>query len=342
MNEVSQDPKSYARCLVEAAAWRAQLTELGVESAPDFEAWLAEDECHREAWQQVAGPWDLLGEHATTPELLKMRGDALEWVHSVSRMRSRSSRRGFFFINPRRTAVVAMAATLLVAVVALAFWALNAPTVYRTGPGERRVATLSDGSQIELDSSTEVRIRYSEQARDLWLQRGQARFAVAHGDRRPFSVVAGGQKVVATGTSFDVDMLGSALYVTLLEGHVRVSEQDAQPRTNAHTELDPGQQLVVSQQGEARVVPANIERVLAWQSGQLIFDDEPLATAIERVNRYTVEHLVIADPRVGELRISGVFHTNNVRGFVETLTSYLPVQAEGRPDGIVLRSVPGR
>lgn len=341
MNEVAQDPKPYARCLVEAAAWRAHLTEMGIESAPDFEAWLAADECHREAWEQVAGPWELLGEHASTPELLKMRRDALESIHSASRMRSRSSRRGFFFVDPRRRAVLSMAAAILVVVVGLLFWVLTAPTVYRTGPGERRVATLSDGSQVELDSSTEVRIRYSEQARELWLQRGQARFAVAHGDRRPFSVVAGGQKVVATGTSFDVDMLGSALYVTLLEGHVRVSEQEAQPRANAPRELDPGQQLVVSAQGEARVVPANIERVLAWQSGQMIFDDEPLATAIERVNRYTVEHLVIADSRVGELRISGVFHTNNVRGFVETLTSYLPVRAEARRDAIVLRSVPG-
>ncbi|MEP7244931.1 MAG: FecR domain-containing protein [Gammaproteobacteria bacterium] len=341
MNEVPESPKPHTRCLVEAAAWRANLTEAGLESAPEFELWLAADESHREAWKQLTEPWDLLGEHAMTPEVLKLRSDALKFLHVASRTRSQSSLRGFFRGAQRRRAALSIAAGILVAAVGSLFWALNAPTVYRTGPGDRRVATLMDGSQVELDSSSEVRVRYTKRGRELSLRRGQAKFTVVHDDRRPFSVVAGARKVIATGTSFDIDMLGSALYVTLLEGHVRVLPQGATPHTLAQTELDAGQQLVVSPRGEARVVPASIEHVLAWQSGQIIFDDEPLATAIERVNRYSATPLVLADPQVGALRISGVFHTNNVRGFVDTLTSYLPVQAEKRRGVTVLRAQPG-
>lgn len=340
MNEVSQHPKAYTRCLVEAAAWRAQLAEMELESAPEFESWLAADDEHRDAWEQLSGPWDLLGEHAATPEFVKLRRDALEFAHSASSQRSRAASERFG-VGRRLRVVLPVAAAILVAIAGLLFWALNAPTVYRTGSGERRVATLSDGSQVELDSSSEVRVRYSDQARELWLRKGQARFVVMHGDRRPFEVIVGAQKVIATGTSFDVDTLDSALYVTLLEGHVRVVPANGALRVPPQTELDPGQQLVVTAGGDARVGPANLERVLAWRNGQMVFDDEPLATAIERVNRYAAQPLVLADEKVGEFRISGVFHTNNIRGFVDTLTSYLPVEADRRRDKVVLRAVPG-
>jgi len=330
VNETSPSQKSYKRCLVEAAAWRAHLAEAGLESAPDLEAWLAADEQHRGAWQQLAVPCDLLSARATTPELLKLRRDALEFLHTESRARSQSSARKFLRVVQSRRAVLSIAASVLIAVAGLLYWALNAPAVYRTGYGERRLVTLSDGSQVELDSSSEVRVRYSRQGRELSLRSGQARFVVMRDDRRPFAVVAGGQKVVAIGTAFDVDLLDSTLYVTLIQGRVRVSS----------TQLDAGQQLVIPSRGEARVVPANTERVLAWRSGQMVFDDEPLASAIERVNRYSVDHLVLADSRVAALRVSGVFHTDNVHGFVDAVTSYLPVRAEKRRDGIVLSAQP--
>jgi transmembrane sensor len=72
----------------------------------------------------------------------------------------------------------------------------------------------------------------------------------------------------------------------------------------------------------------------------MVFDDEPLATAVERVNRYSAQPLVLADSQIGKLRISGVFHTNNVPGFVDTLTSYLPIEADRQRDRVVLRSAP--
>jgi ferric-dicitrate binding protein FerR (iron transport regulator) len=41
----------------------------------------------------------------------------------------------------------------------------------------------------------------------------------------------------------------------------------------------------------------------------------------------------VEDERVATLRISGMFHVGDVRGFVSTLTSYLPVKAEEHRDG---------
>jgi len=75
-----------------------------------------------------------------------------------------------------------------------------------------------------------------------------------------------------------------------------------------------------------------------WESRRIIFDDEPLATAVERINRYSSDRLILADERIGALRISGVFRTDDLAGFVDTLTRYLPLQSERRHNAILLRA----
>jgi transmembrane sensor len=58
-----------------------------------------------------------------------------------------------------------------------------------------------------------------------------------------------------------------------------------------------------------------------------MFDDEPLSSVVERVNRYGGTQIVIADPQVGAMKISGVFNAGDALGFVEIVTHYLPVKA---------------
>jgi len=43
--------------------------------------------------------------------------------------------------------------------------------------------------------------------------------------------------------------------------------------------------------------------------------------------------VVIADTRTAELRISGVFHTGDIDGFVSTIAAYLPLRADKMSDG---------
>src|SRR3546814_3966246 len=93
--------------------------------------------------------------------------------------------------------------------------------LYRTVLGERRVVTLADGSTVSLDAASEVRVAYSERARELALVRGQARFDVAHDPRRPFAVQARDQRVVATGTAFNVDR--SEEHTSELQSLMRIS-----------------------------------------------------------------------------------------------------------------------
>jgi len=101
-------------------------------------------------------------------------------------------------------------------------------------------------------------------------------------------------------------------------------------------ELVAGQQLTVSANGSTQIAAANVERTTAWQEGRLVIDNEPLASVILRINRYTTRSLSVGDDGTGALRISGVFDSRDVDGFVSTITHYLPVDAQTTADSIRL------
>jgi transmembrane sensor len=338
------DPANDA-LLEEAAKWLARLHEQSAATTPEFEEWRRASPKHEEAWAHVAAPWRLLVEQAAAPELIALRGAALERARRTARTRWRGQRRSFL-----GTRALAVAAAVLLAIGAGAFYIRELPTIYRTDIGERRLVRLDDGSTIWLDSHSEVAVRQSKYLREVTLVRGQGRFDVAHDVERPFSVQAGDRKVVATGTSFDVDLVGSDVVVTLIEGHVVVLDRHGNNREgNAQgsalpeegVKLEPGERLVASARLSAvtRMAPAvqhvNLARATAWQAGQLEFDNETLAAAVERINRYSRSKISIADPSAAAMRFSGVFKEGETRAFLDTVMQYLSLEESVRADGTV-------
>jgi transmembrane sensor len=341
MSDPTQSQRTDLRAVAvaEAAAWRVHLFEVGVESSMAFEAWLEASPLHREAWEEVQAPWRHIGEQAAAPELIALRRDALT--------RARESARGRVGVRwPRVWAGVVAAGLLLVLGVQ---WTVRQPEVYRTAFGERRVVMLQDGSRVTLDSGTLLRVSLSTDRRALELVEGQARFDVAHDAMRPFVVSARDRRIVALGTAFTVDLLGSGVVVTLLTGRVSVvRESDAGPsglllgRNAKHAEppvsLRPGDQLSAAAEAPVAVRRPDLSRVTAWEQGRLVFDDQPLAVVAEQVTRHARDQSVRADPDVADLRLSGVFEAGDVATFVDTVTRYLPVRADTGEDAeVVLR-----
>lgn len=320
--------------LVEASAWRVRLTEQGVESSADFDRWLSDPD-NAQAWGQVNAPWRLFGEAATAPEMMAARVAALR--------RARSGK------SPKLGGVrVKVAAALMAGMTMLAAWgglrwAEMQPDVYRTDMGERRSISLEDGSILALDSDTEVRVRYTAKARRFHLVSGQARFDVAKWPTQPFMVQARDHVVVATGTAFNVDMLGAKLLITLIEGSVTVvpdNQRRPSRATSARTDaadsriLSPGQQLLIAPTGSMEVETVTAGWATAWETGQIVFENERLETAVARVSRYGSKPISTDGP-AGDLRVTGVFKIGDQAAFLEAVTSYLPVEAVGDAQGRV-------
>ncbi|MBO9557114.1 MAG: FecR domain-containing protein [Caulobacter sp.] len=317
----------------QAALWCIRLADddLSLTEQEELRAWFEADEAHRGLLDDAVSAWRAVEEQAASPGLIALRGEALEDL--------RRAQRGRWARPYRRPAMwTGLAACLVAAVVGGIAWKASLPDVYRTSEGERRIVELADGSRASLDSATVLKVKYESGRRRLWLDSGRAKFSVAKDPLRPFSVAAGDKLVVATGTVFSVERLTGQMRVVLYEGHVAVLD-DKTGRADAAVPvkidgapadrlLTPGKELISSTMTSATVV-AQLDpvRAKAWESGQLVFQDEPMDLAVERVNRYARDKLKIGDPGVAQLRISGVFTSGDTGAFVDGVTAVLPVHA---------------
>ena len=311
--------------LATASDWfvRLRAEDADVDTLVRFQRWIEADPANGTAYRKICASWSVVGEHASSPEIMTGRRDALEDARRAARGRWRSKS---FFSAVRLTGLAAAAAAVVTVFVGV--WAHLRGDIYSTGVAERRTLTLNDGSVVTLDARSRIRVKYRENERMIALQEGQARFDVAKDPRRPFLVEAGNETIVALGTKFNVELVARNVLVTMIEGHVAVTGVNATSSAPISTELIAGEALHVHHDGKTtRISKVDLARVTAWQDGKMFFDNEPLSTAAERVNRYARQQIQV-DPSAADVSISGVFNTGDSNAFIEAVTSYFPVKAQ--------------
>jgi transmembrane sensor len=118
--------------------------------------------------------------------------------------------------------LLAIAATLILSV-GITGWFYLQRNAYTTDIGEQRTIALTDGSSVELNAQTKIRIAYTDNQRTIQLLRGQALFKVAKDPQRPFIVDTKTTQIRAVGTQFDVYKKSTGIQVTVVEGRVAVA-----------------------------------------------------------------------------------------------------------------------
>jgi transmembrane sensor len=302
-----------SRAAAEAAVWLARLQ--GDARTPEREAafreWLRADPAHREAFERATDIW------AELPQLTRTQPAA-----PLSKSKPRAP-------------LYAMAAALLIAVAtATLLWVLR-PAAYSTRVGEQKVATLEDGSRIALNTDSSVEVQYSAKQRLVQLDRGEAMFEVAHNVARPFLVRAGDKQIRAVGTSFVVRREGSTVTVTLLHGKVSVTDVRSARTAAEPTYLNPGDRLRAVANEPVRIDAQPVEAATAWRRGQAVFADTPLSDAVAEMNRYGGPRLILADPALASLKVSGVFATNDTGEFARAVAALHALRVS--EDGPALR-----
>jgi transmembrane sensor len=327
-----------------AAVWyqRLQAGDMDASERDAFDDWLAGDPANLTLLEEVAIIWHGTREVADCPDMIRYRAEAVE------ELRQANARRWARLTGWRRWGWGGVAACLAL-VCGLLAYLLHDPSVsYATGIGERRVVQLEDGTRMTLDGSTRVDVQMNRESRRLTLVSGRAKFDVAHDALRPLSVLARNRLTVATGTSFSVELLPDQVRVVLYEGHVEVMAQAAGgtptvlvPRSSGTSGLTSGRELVASTTNTTtQIEPLDVTRSLSWENGMIHFDGEPLSLAVERMNRDAREPLVVDDPAIAALTISGVFTSRDTGAFVEGVTALYPITAREEQGHIALRSKP--
>lgn len=320
-----------------AAGWCVRLADgpLSEEADEAFRAWLAESPEHPGLFERSVMAWQAISDQAHQSEMLAMRSQALHGFRRANRRRWTQPMIGW-----RKIAAVAACLTFLLCT---SLWWYYAPTAYQTDVGERRMVTLADGSTISLDASSRVDVRYRDGRRRLWLRQGRAMFTVAKDPLRPFSVETDDRMIVATGTRFSVERLSGQVRVTLFEGHVAVTEASdsraaapiklAGGTGNASEALIPGRELIVADANSVgRIEAIDPGDAAGWEAGLLQFSDEPLALAVQRMNRYSTAKLTVSES-AAEIPISGQFRAGDTEAFIEGVTALFPVSAERNERG---------
>jgi transmembrane sensor len=84
-----------------------------------------------------------------------------------------------------------------------------------------------------------------------------------------------------------------------------------------------------------------MKRAVAWRNGRLELFEQPLAEAVAQMNRYTRRPIVILDPEIEQMRISGTYSVADAQAFATSIAVLLPVEVGLERDRITLRAASG-
>lgn len=316
------------RLSAEAAYWCARLHDVDCtnEERQAFARWIAAEPSHQHEYDAMLVIWQLADQlspaHAPTPR------------HSPARPRRQRS--------AWRTARMATAAMLGAVTIWLGGWSaglLPAQAGYYTAQETPRKVMLADGSRVQLNSHSRLIFATFRDRRSVWLKSGsEGYFEVAHNSEQPFSVLTDNGQVRVTGTRFNVWTDDRQMLVSLLEGAVVVSPPNGVQ--SAQAQLSPGMQARYRQgSNQIDVEHASTTSAIAWIEGKLVLDDLTLSAALPLINRYLEQPVRLGDTASGNLRIGGIYRTDDLKALIESLPTVLPIELRRHDDGgLVLKS----
>jgi transmembrane sensor len=343
--------KHNQQILDEAAEWFVDFREgdLDANGKANFSRWLRRSPEHIEAYLEVAAVWEdvpnVVAKESLDTDALIAQARAEVSVVSLSKSSARNSGRVTILAGTVRSRIadrLVLIAASLVACVGTAglAWHHWYQGMYATDIGEQRLITLDDGTTVELNARTRLRVNLQPRLRNVALLEGQALFHVAKDSARPFIVQSGTTSVRAVGTQFDVYRKDSgATVVTVVEGRVAVSAIEpasAHPTSsntapaNSAAYLSAGEQVIVTAQSNthATAQAADVTAATAWTKREIVFQATSLSDVVEEFNRYNRHQLIIDDPTLRAVRVSGVFSSTEPASLLRFLSEQLQLSVK--------------
>jgi transmembrane sensor len=347
----------------EAVDWFLQFQEAPAAESDrqSFSEWLLRSPAHVEEYLRVSCAWSLVNVHAEgdlEAAALVAAAKAHHETDNVVALPNRLGRRSPPAVSESGRARsgrkwwAALAASLLLGIALwVTYLSWQSPMTFQTVVGEQSSFTLQDGSIVFLNTNSMVRVGWLPAERHIELVRGEARFKVANDASRPFTVATTTAAVRVLGTVFNVRAEPLSTQVAVLEGQVEVTvAPPGEPAAGApasanegpatvpspaieRVRLATGERAAVTRRGIQTNAGPPIESVMAWTERRLVFRDQPLDAVIREFDRYRTHPLVLDDPALAALRISGVFDLSDPDSLIAYLGTYETVQVDRRSDG---------
>lgn len=313
----------------QACLWIARLDRgLSTDEQQALKKWVNESHTHANALYRAAELWDKMDDLSRLADLFEAPKETRFPYGIAASLIAGMVALGLFFstapfTNPQTDTLVANH---------------QASAIYETAIGEQSVVTLSDSSELTLNTNTKVAVNYTEQARILTLLRGELHIKVAHNKSRPLSVVAQDKLVQAVGTAFNVQIMDTQeVELIVTDGKVLIAENvkdisvAQKPLSTQNAPIAKGQKVILgAPNANVTALDENeISAKLSWQQGNIIFKGETLAQALVEIERYTSTRFEIEDKSIANIRIAGMFKAGDIDGLTLALKQNFNIDSAG-------------
>jgi transmembrane sensor len=254
---------------------------------------------------------------------------------------------------------MAMVMFMLCAVITFTFWQhtpnslSDSNGLYATIVGQQQTTTLADNSVIQLNTNSQIEVKYDKHFRNVYLLQGEGHFSVAKDPDRPFRVYAGDGMIQAVGTAFSVHLKHQDISITVTEGQVALTAVNEMKIASSDPDIESNSQVIAASGEKTRtgnlgtlvagqstvmkhlamkeskvktsldsiqtIEEPELARRLSWRDGLLIYSGETLEEVVTDISRYTTVSIEIVDPEVKTIKIGGQFKVGETDAMFDVL-----------------------
>ena len=233
-----------------------------------------------------------------------------------------------------------IAAILILPVIILAGWYFihnektssleNIPYAKIYSPlGARTHFELPDGSSGWLNTGSTLKfpIRFKGRKRTVILE-GEGYFEVKKDAKKPFVVHTGNMKIMALGTTFNVQNYpdDKEHAITLESGKLVIYDYNNGGKAKRISTLDPGEQVTIDKQNHSvKKIKVNPGDYCSWINGLLVFRSDPMEDVVKKISRWYNATIIIKDPELRTYRYRATFKDETLDEVLKLLKMTSPI-----------------
>ncbi|WP_144419491.1 FecR domain-containing protein [Pseudomonas sp. P97.38] len=287
----------------QALDWLILLDNPSDEQTRQFQAWLAADPRHGQAFARAQAIWNgpQVMESARQLENARQR-QAPPKVTPLSRLRSHWK-------------PLATAAVLFLGLFNFSDLPLHWQADHLTVVGERQRLQLEDGSKVLLNTDSAFSSTFNEQRHVARLYKGEAFFEVPANRNLPLEIDAGPVTASVSDTTFAVRYLDGVAQVQVQRGDVDLRAS----RNDSHVRLSAGESIRIGPNGFDRPSRLDSATDLAWVQGRLVFENRPLGQVLAELQRYYPGWIINTNDRLAGVAVTGNYRLDQPLDVVRSL-----------------------
>ena len=306
-------PVAIDSAMDQALDWLIKLPCASPAERRAFDAWLAADPAHTQAFMQAEAVWQGAPVRQAAASLAQQRRPS-----RLQRLRPHWK-------------PLATAAALVVGLLSFSSLPLRLQADHLTVVGERQRLQLEDGSKVLLNTNSAFSSKVDATQRRARLYHGEAYFEVSANPSQPLEVEAGPVKANARDSDFAVRYLDGEAQVKVQRGNL-----DLLASHQASVRLSAGDSIRIGPAGFGQRERIDPSADLAWVQGRLIFENCPLSQVLAELRRYYPGWIVSNNEKLDRVAVTGNYRLDDPLSVVRSLAHITSASLHEYPALVIL------